>query len=222
MAACLFELLVAAGLARVVWTAPFLCVAVALGEGWHAIGILGAAAFGVGFAAVLVAAAACGAPPWGSRIVGPFVARHRSPVLHAIVAAVSLFSLACAVAAGALDSAPKALVALASASAAALGAMAMCAVRQWRFSLRARVGQATLVLAATVSAVLAYPPLARDGGAWPIGILAASLAVLVAIASPLVRLGDAGAAKALDDAEPRPSPRNAQGQRMPDRRSASA
>ena len=53
-AAVLFQLLVGTGLARVVWTAPFVCVAVALGDAWHAIGVLGAVVFGVAFAAVLV------------------------------------------------------------------------------------------------------------------------------------------------------------------------
>ena len=194
-AAVLFQLLVAIGLARVVWTAPFVCVAVALGDAWQSIGVFGAVVFGVGFAAVLVAAAACGAPPWGSRIVQPLIVRHRPRALRTIVAAVTVLSLGCAVAACAVDSSPNALVALAAASAAALGAVAMGAVRQWRFAPRSRACQAALVLVATVSVVLAYPPLARNGGVWPIVMLAAVLAVLVTIAWPLVRLSAAGAAK---------------------------
>ncbi len=194
-AAVLFQLLVAIGFARVVWTGPFVCVAVALGDAWQSIGVWGAVVFGVGFAMVLLAAAACGAPPWVSRIVQPLIVRNRPRTLRTIVAAVTMFSLGCAVAACAADAPPKALVALASASAAALGALAMGAVRQWRFSPRPRARQAGSVLITTVSLVLVYPPLARNGGVWPIVMLAASLLVLVRIAWPLVRLSAAGAAK---------------------------
>ena len=51
------------------------------------------------------------------------------------------------------------------------------------------------MLAATVSVVLAYLPLAGNGDTWPVVILAAALVVLVTIAWPLVSLTAAGAAK---------------------------
>lgn len=186
--ACAFELLIGAGLARVVWTAPFVCVAVALGDVWRSLGTFGAVAFGVGLAAVFVVAAACGAPPWGSRVVGPWVARHRPRAQRGIVATVAVFSLCCAIAACGLDWAPEVLAAVASATAAAVAAMAMCAVRQWRFSPRPRAGEAALVLIAAAAAVIAYPTFARNGDAWSIVILGSSLAVSVVTAWPLVRL----------------------------------
>ena len=186
--AFVFELLVVAGLARVVWTAPFVCVAVALGDAWHSLGTFGAVVFGVGLAAVFVAAASCGAPPWGSRVIGPWVVRHRPRAQRAIVVTVAGLSLGCAVAACALDAAPHVVVAVASATAAAVGAMAMCAVRQWRFSPRPRACHAGLVLVAAVTVVVAYPPLASSGGVWSIAILGVALAVCVSIAWPLVRL----------------------------------
>jgi hypothetical protein len=191
--ALLFELVVVAGLARVLWTAPLVCVAVALGDAWRAVGGFGAVLFGVGLAAVFVAVAACGAPPWGSRGVGPRVARHHPRWQPAIIVVVAGCSFVGAVIACTLDSAPELLVALTSASAAAVGAMAMSAVRQWRFSPRPRARDAILVLVATMTAVLAYPALARRGDVWSIAVLASSLAVLVTIAWPLVRLAAASA-----------------------------
>ena len=185
-------------------------------------GIIGAAVFGVGLAAVFVAAAACGAPPWGSRVVGRWVVRHRPRAQRAIVAAVAACSFTCAIAACVLGS-TEALVAVASATAATVGAMAMCAVRQWRFSPRLRARDATLALAAVVSVVVAYPAVATSGAVWSVVLLGASLIVCTSIAWPLVRLA------ALDDARARS--RTAGGadplalaacQRMPDRRRASA
>jgi hypothetical protein len=205
--ALLFELVVVAGLARVLWTAPLICVAVALGDAWRAVGGFGAVLFAVGLAAVLVAMAVCGAPPWGSRRIGPRVGRHHPRSQRAIIAAFAGCSLAGAVAACALTSAPALMVALASASAAAVGAMAMSAVRQWRFAPRPRARDAILVLVATTASVLVYPALARSDDVWSVVVLAGSLAVLVTIAWPLARLAASAASVP---------------QRMPDRRSASA
>jgi hypothetical protein len=185
--ALVFQLLIVAGLSRVVWTAPFVCVAVALADVWRSLGIIGAAVFGVGLAAVFVAAAACGAPPWGSRVVGRWVVRHRPRAQRAIVAAVAACSFSCAIAACALGS-THAIVAVASATAATVGAMAMCAVRQWRFSPRLRARDATLALAAVVSVVVAYPAVATSGTVWSVVLLGASLIVCTSIAWPLVRL----------------------------------
>jgi len=209
--ALLFELVVVAGLPRVLWTAPLICVAVALGDVWRAVGGFGAVLFGVGLAAVFVAVAACGAPPWGSRRIGPRVARRHPRAQRAIIAVVAGCSLAGAFAACVLDSAPELMVALASASAAAVGAMAMNAVRQWRFSPRPRARDTTLVLSATLTTVLAYPVLAQSGDVWSIVVLAGSLAVLVTIAWPLARLAASSA----------PTPPTPQ-ERVPDERSASA
>ena len=181
----------------------------ALGDAWRAVGGFGSVLFAVGLAAVFVAVAAYGAPPWGSRRIGPRIARRHPRSQRALIAVVAGCSLAGAVAASALDSTPALLVALSSASAAAVGAMTMNAVRQWRFSPRSRARDAVFVLVATIATVLAYPALARDGHNWSVAVLAALLAVLITIAWPLARL----AASAAPGRAP---------QRIPDSRSASA
>lgn len=193
-AALIFELLVVARLAKVarfsgvVWTAPLVCVAVTLAYVWRAIGPFGAVVFVVGMVATLVVTAFFGAPPWGSRVVGPWAARHRTRAQRAVLVVAAVLSLSLGFAAGAVGDERVVLVAAGAAAAAAVATMAMTGVRQWRFAPRSRARDAVLVLASAVTAVVAYPPLALHGSEWSLAILAGSLALSTPIAWPLARL----------------------------------
>ncbi len=155
-----------------------------------------AAVFGVGLAAVFVAAAACGAPPWGSRVVGRWVVRHRSAVRSGRLSRPSpLCSFSCAITACALGS-PEALVAVGVGDGCRGRRDGNVRGRQWRFSL-AGCGHAhaTLALAAVVSCRARLPSRSRataQPGRWAPRSVAG---VCTSIAWPLVRLaalGDAG------------------------------
>jgi hypothetical protein len=79
-------------------------------------------------------------------------------------------------------------VPLAGAVAAALTAVALIAVRQWRFDPRRRAVDATLELAAAGAAVLVYPSLALDGHGWALAVLLAALVISSLVAWPLALL----------------------------------
>ncbi len=177
-----------ARLGSVVWTAPLVCGAVAFGYVWRAVGPIGALVFVAGFGATLLATPFFGAPPWGSRVVGPWAARHGTRAQRAFLVVAAVLSLclgiaACAVADGRLE-----LAAGAAAAAAAVAGMAITGVRQWRFAPRSRARDAVVVLASAAMAVVAYAPVAVDGSVWSVAILAVLLASSTAVAWPLARL----------------------------------
>ena len=213
-AAVLFELLVATGLARVVWTAPFVCVAVALGD-----------------ALAHDRRARCGGLRRGVRRG----AGHRGGVRRAAVGESHRRTVgSCATAHGRCTRSSPSSPCSRSAARSPRARSRLRRRRWWHWRRRrrphsarwrwARCGsggsrrahgrrQAGLVLAATVSVVLAYLPLAGNGDTWPVVILAAALVVLVTIAWPLVSLTAAGAAKRGTASRcataPRPSPPSA-------------
>jgi hypothetical protein len=188
-----FGFLVGVRWERVVWTAPMVCAASSLAFAWRAVGPLGAALFATGLVALLVASAACGAPPWGSRVVGPWAARHASRVQRTVLVATVVCSLGLGFAASATTIAREALASGAAAAAAMVAAMAMVGVRQWRFAPRGRMRDAALALASAVIVVVVYPPLALAGEVWSPVILIATVAVCARISWPLARLGSLAA-----------------------------
>jgi hypothetical protein len=171
-----------------VWTAPLVGVGIALAGVWVAVGALGAVALGLGLAAAFAAAAACGAPPWRSRTLGPLVARRgiAAPRVALVIAALVSLGLGCAVAV--TGSPHGGLVFGAAATAAAVAAMVMTAVRQWRFAPRRRIWDASIVMAAVLVVVVVYPRAAHDDGAWAFAILGAALGACLVVGWPVVKL----------------------------------
>ena len=95
------------------------------------------------------------------------------------------------------------LIPLAEAAGAAVVAMAMVGVRQWRFAPRRRAVDAVLLLGCSLAILLAYPPVAATGDAWSLAILGGALAVAASVAWPVARRADAAARApvAPDDAD---------------------
>jgi hypothetical protein len=192
-AALVFQLVVWTRVERVVWTAPLVCVAVASAFAWRAIGNGGGVVFVAVLCIVLAAVAAVGAAPWNSRFLGVWVARRHHRIHRTVLAGAGMVALAGAVTGVVLPSSCDVLVPVASASATAVAAVAMNAVRQWRFAPTRRAGEATLVLASAMVALLLYPPTGLDGHSWSVAVLATPLAVCTAVAWPLVRRATAAA-----------------------------
>jgi hypothetical protein len=186
-AALVFQLVVWTRVDRVVWTAPLVCVAVASAFVWRAIGNVGSLVFVAALVVALAAVAAVGAAPWNSRILAAWVARRHHRAHRTVLVGAGTAALSCAVAGVALQSSGDVLVPIASASATAVAAVAMNAVRQWRFAPARRAGEATLVLGSAIVALLLYPPVGLDGQPWSVAVLAAALAACTAVAWPLVR-----------------------------------
>ena len=134
-----------------------------------------------------------GAPPWGSRAVGPWAARHRTGAHRAVVSITSALSFGLAIAAMTRPADRTVLVPLAEAAAAGVAAMAMVGVRQWRFAPRRRAVDAALLLVCSVAILLAYPPVAGRGDGWSVAILGGALLVCAAVAWPIGRRADAAA-----------------------------
>ena len=99
VAALVFELVIVTRIRRIVWTAPLVCSAIALAYGWEAIGAAGALVFGAGMLAIDAAAAAWGAPPWASRVLGPWAGGLRTGAHRAVVLITAVLSVALAIAA---------------------------------------------------------------------------------------------------------------------------
>ncbi len=193
-AVLVFELIVVTRLPRILWTTPLVCAAVALAYVWREIGRGGGAVFAVGLVAVGAAAAVWGAPPWGSRVLGPWGARHPTRAHRIIVVTTAAVSLGLGIAAVTTQPSARELLVLGSSAAAAgVATMAMVGVRQWRFAPRGRARDAMLVLVSVVVVVIAYPALTLAGSPWSVAILVTVLAVCVTIGWPLARRADAAA-----------------------------
>ncbi len=186
-AAVVFQLLVWTRVDRVVWTAPLVCVAVSTAFAWRAIGSGGGALFVATLTVVLAAVAAVGAAPWNGRIVAAWVARRHVRTHRSVLVAVVVAALACSVAGVVVRSTGGLLVPIASVCAGAVAAVAMNAVRQWRFAPARRTGEAGAVLVSAVVVAAWYPPAGLDGRAWSVALLAAAVAVCAAVAWPLAR-----------------------------------
>jgi hypothetical protein len=162
---------------------------------WRAIGIGGGVLFVATLTAALAAVAAVGAVPWDGRIVGPWVARRHVRTQRSVLAALVVVALACSVAGVAVRSTGDLLVPIASVCAGAVAAVAMNAVRQWRFAPARRTGEAGAVLVSAVVAAAVYPRAGLDGRAGSVAILAAAVAVCAAVAWPLARRASTAATR---------------------------
>jgi hypothetical protein len=189
-AAVLFELLAVTRMRLIVWTMPLVCSAIALAYGWDAIGAPGAVVFGAGALAIAATAAAWGAPPWASRVLGRWGARHATGAHRRMVSIAAGLAFGLAVAAVMAKSDRAMLVALAESVGAGVTAMAMVGVRQWRFAPRRRAADAILLLGCSLAILLVYPPVATTGDILPLVILGGALAVSAAVAWPIARRVD--------------------------------
>ena len=194
-AAIVFELLVSTRRARLVWTVPLVCSAVAFAGVWRALGDAASLAFGAALLAVGVVSSAWGAPPWDSRVLARWGGRCRRGHRAALVAAVVL-SLGCGAVAVASAAGRGAWVAVAGGVAAAVTAMVLVGVRQWRFVPRRRRVDATVLVTAGLVAGLAYPPLALEREPWSLAVLAAVLGTAAGIGWSIARLADAAGERA--------------------------
>jgi hypothetical protein len=193
VAALVFELLIVTRLRGIVWTGPLVCSAIALACGWEAIGPAGAFVFAAGTLTTAAAAATWGAPPWGSRTLGPWAARHPTGAHRVVLSIAGAMSFGLAIAAVTRPAQREVLVPLAEAVAAGVAAVAMVGVRQWRFAPRRRVVDAMLLLVCSLAILLAYPPAAERGEGWSVAILAGALGVCAAVAWPFGGRADASA-----------------------------
>jgi hypothetical protein len=189
-AALVFEVVVVTRMRRIVWTTPLVCAAIALAYGWDAIGAPGAVVFGAGALAIAATAAAWGAPPWASRLLGRWSARHLTGSHRGMLSITAGLALGLAVAAVMSTPDRAVLVALAESAGAGVTAMAMVGVRQWRFAPRRRAADAILLLGCSLAILLGYPPVAATGDTWSVVILAGALAVSAAVAWPIARRVD--------------------------------
>jgi hypothetical protein len=194
VAALVFELVLVTRLPRIFWTAPLVCAAVALAYAWREMGTGVVVVFGAGLVAVAAAAAVWGVPPWESRVLAPWGARHPTRAHRIMVLSTAALSFGLGVAAVTTGSSDRRLLVFgASGAAAAVTTMAMVGVRQWRFAPRGRARDAAFVVASALLVVVVYPAAALGGNAWSVAILAAGLIVPTVIAWPLARLASAGA-----------------------------
>jgi hypothetical protein len=185
LAAVVFQLAVWTNVERVVWTAPLLGVGVASAFAWRAVGGGGGAVFVIALVVVLAAVSAVGAPPWNSRVLAACVARVRRGAHRAFIVGAAFGALASAAVGLAARSTSAVLVPVASAGAAAVAAVAMNAVRQWRFAPMRRFADAAGVLVSAMAVVVLYPTGGLDGQAWAFVLLVVAIAVCSAIAWPL-------------------------------------
>lgn len=175
-----------------VWTAPVVLVAALLTPTWNVLGAPGSIVFAAGVGGALACVAWAGAPPWGSRFLGPMLGtrsqhRTRAALLMVVVAAVAVAGVATQV----HTLRARGLCVLVAASLAETAvALALVVVRQWRFAPAPRVRSASALGVVAVLVVVAYIPPASSGHGWSVAILAGLLLVPTAIAWPLARLAD--------------------------------
>jgi hypothetical protein len=152
----------------VVWCAPLFLASWCAAQLWRDLDTMGASVFTLGMAGALVAAAAWGAPPWGSRHLGRWstehLDQHRRGLL-ALLVALMVFTLVASI--GFDDRV------IAVWPAQVLFAVALVAVRQWRFAPRRRWLEATALLAGSVTAAVT-----------PAGLVVTPLAVWIAWRAP--------------------------------------
>jgi hypothetical protein len=204
-----FQLVVVTRPARLVWLSPVACSAVGLaGAGRVVGGAAGVLAWGGALVLVAGSVTAWGAPPWASR----YLAHRRAWPRFGCRASVMLttaISATCGVVAAPIAAERAIWVASASALAAAATTMVAVGVRQWRFVPRRRRRDAAVLVLAAVTVVVAYPSAATAGSPWSIALLGAVVVVVGAVGWPLACRIDRGAG-------------GRAGQRIPERRSASA
>src|SRR5262249_3144567 len=95
-------------------------------------------------------------------------------------------ALGCAVVAVAAATPNDVFVPIAATCAGGVAAIAMNAVRQWRFAPTRRVAEGGGVLVSAVVVAAWYPVEALEGRGWSLALLAAALAVCAGVAWPLV------------------------------------
>jgi hypothetical protein len=202
VAALVFQLVVWTRVARMAWTVPLVSLGVSTAFVWREIGRGGVAVFVVVLVVVLTAVVVAGAAPWSSRIVAPLTARRRRAWLRPLLVSAAAAALGCAVVGVVTGTPNDVLVALAATSAGAVAAIAMNAVRQWRFAPTRRVAEAAAVLVAAVAVAVWYPLGGLERRGWSVALLAAALAVCTVVAWPLTRRAAELTARA-DDADAR-------------------
>jgi hypothetical protein len=186
VAALVFQLVVWTRVERVLWTVPLVCLGVSSAFLWRTVGDGGIAVFVVVFIVVLAAVVAVGAAPWASRIVAAWAVGRRIRVLP-VVAAAAAAALACAVVGVAAGTPNDVLVPVAATCAGGVAAIAMNAVRQWRFAPTRRAAEAGAVLVAAVAVATWYPLGGLERRGWSVALLALALVVCTTVAWPLVR-----------------------------------
>jgi hypothetical protein len=193
-AAIVFELLVSTRRARLVWTLPLMCSAVAFAGMWQALGDAASLPFGAALLIVGLAASAWGAPPWDSRLLARWGAR-RGRRRHVALVLATLLSLASGVVAVAPAAGRATWVAVAAGTAASVTALVVVGVRQWRFAPRRRLVDVMVLVTAGLVAVLAYPVPALEGKVWSLVLLTATLAAALLIGWPVARVADRASAR---------------------------
>jgi hypothetical protein len=160
--------------ASLLWCAPLLLAAWSAARVWREVGATGGLVFTLMMLVALLAAGAWGAPPWGSRHLGRWSARHLEPYRRAVLSALVTVVLGCVLAAAApgVDALP---TRLAEWGVQVLFAVALVAVCQWRFRPRLRSFEATMLAVGSAVAMLA-----------PWGLFVAPFAVWVAWRTPRV------------------------------------
>jgi hypothetical protein len=202
VAALVFQLVVWTRPARVAWTVPLVCLGVSSAFVWRAVGRGGVAVFVAVLVVVLTAIVSAGAAPWSSRLVAAWAARRRSLWLRPVVVGAAAAALGCAVAGVVAGTPNHVFVPLAATGAGAVAAIAMNAVRQWRFAPARRVAEAAAVLVAAVAVAVLYPLGGLERRGWSVVLLATAVSACTVIAWPLVRRAAQSTARA-DDADAR-------------------
>jgi hypothetical protein len=178
-------------LAPAVWMTPLVGASALLGGLWRRWDPPGAVVAIAATAVTVAAAVAWGAPPWRSRVLSARLADTPAPSRRGAFAIAAVVAVA---ASGALAVSPPArdvLVLVAAAGAQADLAMAMLAVRQWRFAPRARVRGAAMLFVGSLSVVLALR-------ATPAAVVAIVVGAVVASALAAWRLAGLGAPSSAD------------------------
>lgn len=180
--------------ASAAWTAPLALVAVLLACAWDTLGTTGSLLFALGVGGALTAVSRSAAPPWSSRVLGAWAGSSARARIGLRVSMCSLAVVATAFAAAAARvserTANVALALVAAAATSAVVAMALAAVRQWRFAPRVRVRAAGALLGITSVVGLGYLPLAFDRTLVSVVVLAGLLVATVGIAWSVAQLAD--------------------------------
>lgn len=160
------------------WCVPLGTAAVAGAALWIDAGRFGPVVFALSTTVALVASAAWGAPPWGSRFVGRWASRRLDRLRRPLLVLATVAAVTCVVLGASL-------VAVLCAQ-AGLG-MAATATRQWRFAPRRRVRDGVVVAAVSIASVAAV--LAAPGGLAPIAAVVIACSAALVVAWPTGLLG---------------------------------
>jgi hypothetical protein len=197
-----------------VWCAPVLATSAALGFLWSEVPVAGWALFALGILCTLVTAAAWGALPWRSRIIGGWSYRHLERARRAclVTGAFGAFVTTVTAEMVAENSRPRWLLGVVVCAETVI-AMATLGVRQWRFVPRRRMAEATTLTVAALAGGVGIVTTATMGNA-------AALAIIASVVTPGLSIGWALSVRVVNRpsataqrAEPRcerdPSPRAA-------------